>query len=576
MTKLEYWVPAIANIRHYKRKHFAADLIAGTILSIMLIPQGLAYALLAGLPAEMGLYASILPLIAYAIFGSSKTMAIGPAALIAMMSASFSSQFASPGTPEYNAIAIILAIMSGLILMSLGFLKLGFLANLLSHPVISGFVTGSAIIIAASQIKHFLGISVTGSSLLAIAEGTFAKLTMVNPISLSIGLSSLILLYLLKRYFCQLLIKAGFSSNNAMLLSKTGPILIIILFTLISYFYTLAAKGLALVGTVPSGLPLLSIPDMSFSLISNLLPAAAILGLVSFIESISISQAFATRKRQKIDSNNELVGLGSANIISGLSGGLAVAGSFSRSAINDEAGAKTQLAGIVSAGFVLLTLYFLTDLFFFMPKAVLAATIFLAVFSLIDFKAIIHTWHYSKHDGIAMLGTLIIVLCFGVETGILAGVCLSILLFLWHTSHPHIAIVGNLQGTEHYRNVDRYDVLVEPNILTLRIDENLFFANCRTLEESVTKLISERPDVKHLVLMCNAVNMIDISALESLETMMQRLKSANIQLHFSEIKGPVMDKLKETHLISSLTGEVYLTQHQAIEGIKNKTRNEKT
>jgi len=567
MTKLEYWIPAIGQIRHYKRKNFGADLIAGTILSIMLIPQGLAYALLAGLPAEMGLYASILPLLVYAFLGSSRTMAIGPAALIAMMSASFSSQFALQGTPEYNTIAILLAIMSGCILMLLGFLKLGFLANLLSHPVISGFVTGSAIIIAASQVKHFLGISVSGASLVEIIEGTFQQLNLINPVSLIIGISSLFMLLFLKRYFCSLLSRFGVSQTNSMLISKAGPILVIILFTFISYRYSLSSKNLALVGTVPSGLPLLSMPNISFSLVSNLLPAAAILGLVSFIESISISQAFATRKRQKIDSNNELVGLGGANIISGLSGGLAVAGSFSRSAINDEAGAKTQLAGIVSALFVLLTLYFLTDLFFYMPKAVLASTIFLAVFSLIDFKAIIHTWHYSKHDGIAMLGTLIIVLAFGVETGILAGVCLSILLFLWHTSHPHIAIVGNLTGTEHYRNVERYDVKVEPNILTLRIDENLFFANCRTLEEKVTQLISERPEVQHLVLMCNAVNMIDISALESLETMMQRLKAANIHLHLSEVKGPVMDKLKDTSLISELTGEVFLTQHQAIETI---------
>lgn len=572
MTKLEYWIPAIGQIRHYKRKNFGADLVAGTILSIMLIPQGLAYALLAGLPAEMGLYASILPLLVYAFLGSSRTMAIGPAALIAMMSASFSSQFALQGTPEYNTIALLLAIMSGSILMLLGFLKLGFLANLLSHPVISGFVTGSAIIIAASQVKHFLGISVSGASLVEIIEGTFQQLNLINPVSLVIGLSSLVMLILLKRYSCRLLSFFGLSLENALLISKVGPILVIILFTFISFWYSLAPRNLAVVGNVPSGLPLLSMPEVPFNLISNLLPAAAILGLVSFIESISISQAFATRKRQKIDSNNELVGLGGANIMSGLSGGLAVAGSFSRSAINDEAGAKTQLAGIVSALFVLLTLYFLTDLFFYMPKAVLAATIFLAVFSLIDFKAIIHTWHYSKHDGIAMLGTLIIVLAFGVETGILAGVCLSILLFLWHTSHPHIAIVGNLTGTEHYRNVERYDVKVEPNILTLRIDENLFFANCRTLEEKVTQLISERPGVQHLVLMCNAVNMIDISALESLETMMQRLKAANIHLHLSEIKGPVMDKLKDTKLISELTGEVFLTQHQAIETIKRQDK----
>lgn len=568
MKKLAYWIPGLEQIKHYKRRNLGADLIAGSILSIMLIPQGLAYALLAGLPPEMGLYASILPLIAYALLGTSRTMAIGPAALIAMMSASFSSQFALQGTPEYNAIAIILAIMSGSILLILGFLKLGFLANLLSHPVISGFVTGSAIIIAASQIKHFLGISVSGASLVEIIEGIINQIHAINPVSVVIGLTSLIMLYVLKRYFFHFLSILGLSSTHSALISKTGPILVILLFTSISYQFSLASKDLALVGSVPSGLPLLSLPEVSFGLFTGLLPAAAILGLVSFIESISISQAFATRKRQKIDSNNELVGLGGANIISGLSGGLAVAGSFSRSAINDEAGAKTQLSGIVSALFVLLALYFLTDLFFYMPKAVLAATIFLAVFALIDFKAIIHTWHYSKHDGIAMLGTLIIVLMFGVETGILAGVCLSILLFLWHTSHPHIAIVGNLTGTEHYRNVERYDVQVEPNILTLRIDENLFFANCRTLEETVTQLISERPDVEHLVLMCNAVNMIDISALESLETMMQRLKSANIRLHFSEIKGPVMDKLKDTHLISKLTGEVFLTQHQAITAIK--------
>lgn len=568
MNKLEYWIPAITQVKQYKRQYFGADLIAGTILSIMLIPQGLAYALLAGLPAEMGLYASILPLLIYALLGSSRTMAIGPAALIAMMSASFSSQFAQPGTAEYNAIAIILAIMSGVILMLLGCLKLGFLANLLSHPVISGFVTGSAIIIAASQVKHFLGISVSGASLFEIVEGTINQLEFINPVSLFIGLSSLAILFLSKRYFSSILSRLGLPQIHAALISKAGPILVILIFTSITYFFTLAQKGLAVVGTVPSGLPLLSMPEISFSLMSNLLPAAAILGLVSFIESISISQAFATQKRQKIDSNNELIGLGGANVMSGLSGGLAVAGSFSRSAINDEAGAKTQLAGIVSALLVLFALYFLTNLFFYMPKAVLAATIFLAVFNLIDLKAITHTWHYSKHDGIAMIGTLIIVLCFGVETGILAGVCLSILLFLWHTSHPHIAIVGNLSGTEHYRNVERFEVEVEPHILSLRIDENLFFANCRTLEEKVTQLVSERPEVQHIVLMCNAVNMIDISALESLETMMQRLKAANIYLHFSEIKGPVMDKLKETELISHLTGQVFLTQHQAIEKVK--------
>ncbi len=575
MTKLEYWIPAIGQIRHYKRKNFGADLIAGTILSIMLIPQGLAYALLAGLPAEMGLYASILPLLVYAFLGSSRTMAIGPAALIAMMTASFSSQFAVIGTPEYNTIAMLLAILSGFLLIILGGLKLGFLANLLSHPVISGFVTGSAIIIAASQFKHIFGVNVSGSSLPVILKGLYEQINNINIYAFIIGLSALSMLTIMKLYQGKLFVHLGLSPHKAGLICKAAPILVIALSAIAVMQFNLAQAGVKLVGQVPSGLPILAVPNWSFSLVKDLLPAAAILALISFIESISISQAFATRNRQKIDSNNELVGLGSANLMSGLSGGFAVAGSFSRSAINFEAGAKSQISSLFAALLVLATLYFLTDLFFYMPNAVLAATILVAIFSLIDLKGIIHVWNYSKHDGIAMLGTLIIVLAFGVETGILAGVCLSILLFLWHTSHPHIAIVGNLTGTEHYRNVDRYDVKVEPNILTLRIDENLFFANCRTLEEKVTQLISERPEVQHLVLMCNAVNMIDISALESLETMMQRLKAANIHLHLSEVKGPVMDKLKDTSLISKLTGEVFLTQHQAIETIKDTIKPQK-
>lgn len=568
MTKLEYWIPAIGQIRHYQRKNFSADLIAGTLLSIMLIPQSLAYSLLAGLPAEVGLYASILPLVAYAVFGSSRTMAIGPAALIAMMTASFSSQFAPIGTPEYNTIAMLLAILSGLILVLLGCLKLGFLANLLSHPVISGFVTGSAIIIAASQLKHIFGVSVSGSTLPVIVKGISEQINNINIYTLIIGISALVTLVIMKCYQGKMLVRLGLSQHIADLVCKAAPILVISLSAIAVMQFNLSQEGVKLVGQVPSGLPILAIPDWSFSLLKDLLPAAGILAMVAFIESISISQSFATRNRQKIDSNNELVGLGSANLMSGLSGGFAVAGSFSRSAINFEAGAKSQISSLFAASLVLMTLYFLTDLFFYMPNAVLAATILVAIFSLIDLKSIIHTWHYSKHDGIAMIGTLLIVLSFGVETGILAGVCLSILLFLWHTSHPHIAIVGNLTGTEHYRNIDRYDVQVEPNILTLRIDENLFFANCRTLEEKVTQLISERPEVQHLVLMCNAVNMIDMSALESLETMMQRLEAANIQLHLSEVKGPVMDKLRDTHLISALTGDVFLTQHQAIEAIK--------
>jgi len=544
MTPFERWIPAIQWLKVYNRKDFNSDLVAGLVVSIMMIPQGLAYALLAGLPPEMGLYASILPIVAYAIFGSSRALSVAPAALLAIMTASFSSQFAAVGTPEYNGIAILLAFLSGIFLILLGVLRLGFLANLLSHPVISGFVTGSALIIAMSQVKHFFGIAASGNSLFEIIISLYAHIDGINPYSVTIGFGSLLALFWLKKYFKNTLVKIGMSPYIADLISKAGPVFVIILSTFAVVVLALTDKGVLVVGNIPSGFPNLALPEWSFELVQNLLPAAIILSLVGFIESVSIGQSFATRERQKINTDNELIGLGSANLVSSFSGGFAVTGSFSRSAINFEAGAKTQVAGILSALMVLISLYCLTDLFYFMPNAVLAATIIIAVTSLIDTKTIFSVWRYSKKEGVAMISTIITVLIFGVETGIIVGVSISLLLFLWHTSRPHIAIVGQIPGTEHYRNIERYEVEILPEVLTLRIDENLFFANCRTLEEKVSQLMSERKEVKDVILMFTAVNMVDVSALESLETITESLKSIGVKLHFSEVKGPVMDNLK--------------------------------
>jgi len=567
MTPFERWIPAIQWLKVYNRKDFNSDLVAGLVVSIMMIPQGLAYALLAGLPPEMGLYASILPIVAYAIFGSSRALSVAPAALLAIMTASFSSQFAAVGTPEYNGIAILLAFLSGIFLILLGVLRLGFLANLLSHPVISGFVTGSALIIAMSQVKHFFGIAASGNSLFEIIISLYAHIDGINPYSVTIGFGSLLALFWLKKYFKNTLVKIGMSPYIADLISKAGPVFVIILSTFAVVVLALTDKGVLVVGNIPSGFPNLALPEWSFELVQNLLPAAIILSLVGFIESVSIGQSFATRERQKINTDNELIGLGSANLVSSFSGGFAVTGSFSRSAINFEAGAKTQVAGILSALMVLISLYCLTDLFYFMPNAVLAATIIIAVTSLIDTKTIFSVWRYSKKEGVAMISTIITVLIFGVETGIIVGVSISLLLFLWHTSRPHIAIVGQIPGTEHYRNIERYEVEILPEVLTLRIDENLFFANCRTLEEKVSQLMSERKEVKDVILMFTAVNMVDVSALESLETITESLKSIGVKLHFSEVKGPVMDNLKKSGFFENLTGDVFLSQHQAMQAI---------
>lgn len=571
MNAFERWIPAIQWLKTYNRKDFNSDIVAGLVVSIMMVPQSLAYALLAGLPPEMGLYASILPILAYALLGSSRALSVGPAALIAIMTASFSSQFATPGTPEYNTIAILLALISGALLILLGVLRLGFLANLLSHPVISGFVTGSAIIIAMSQVKHFLGVSASGNSLFEILVSLYESIHQVNYYSLAIGFSSLFALFWLKKHFKGTLIKVGMSDYLAGLVSKAGPVFVILFATLTVTTFALTQEGVLVVGEIPSGLPALMMPEWSVELVRDLLPAAAILGIVGFIESVSIGQAFATRERQKINTNNEFIGLGSANVIAGISGGFSVTGSFSRSAINFEAGAKSQLSGVLAAFIILISLYFFTEIFYFMPNAVLAATIIIAVTSLVDFKAIFFVCRYSMQDGIAMIGTIITVLIYGVDTGIIVGVSLSILLFLWHTSNPHIAIVGQIPGTEHYRNIERHQAEVHPEILTLRVDENLFFANCRTLEEKISQLIVEKKEVKDVILMFTAVNMVDVSALESLESISDSLDSIGVKLHLSEVKGPVMDKLKKSDFLNHITGNIYLSQHKAITAITQQT-----
>ncbi|WP_114390430.1 SulP family inorganic anion transporter [Notoacmeibacter marinus] len=565
------YLPILSWGRDYDRATLTSDLVAAVIVTIMLIPQSLAYALLAGLPPVVGLYASILPLIAYAIFGTSRTLAVGPVAVVSLLTAAAVSEIAASGTADYLTAALILALMSGFILLFMGIFRLGFVANLLSHPVISGFITASAIIIALSQAKHILGVEGGGDSLVAIAGTLLTALPGFNAITLAIGTVSLLFLFWVRRGFKPLLLRFGLSDFLAGLIARTGPVLAVIAAILAVAIFRLDRQGVAIVGKIPQGLPPFTVPVFDQDIWLALFPAAFLISIVGFVESISVAQTLAAKRRQSIDPDQELVGLGAANIAAGFTGGYPVTGGFARSVVNFDAGAQTPAAGAFTAIGILLASLLLTPLLHFLPIAVLAATIIVAVLSLVDLHTMRESWAYSKADFAAMAITILATLAFGVETGLIAGVALSILLYLYQTSRPHVAIVGQVPGTEHFRNVDRHDVVTSPHVLTMRFDESLYFANARAVESRIQKEVAERPEIKHVVLQCPAVNFIDASALESLEMTVQRLKSAGIDLHLSEVKGPVMDRLKRSHLLDELTGRVFLTQHQAMRTLDPET-----
>ncbi|MDQ0314451.1 SulP family inorganic anion transporter [Amorphus orientalis] len=558
------YLPILDWGRTYSARTLTGDLVAAVIVTIMLIPQSLAYALLAGLPPVVGLYASILPLLIYALFGTSRTLAVGPVAVVSLMTAAAVSEVAAPGSAEYVAAAALLALISGAMLLVLGLFRLGFIANLLSHAVISGFITASGILIAVSQLKHILGVSAGGRNLVEIVVSISGTLGQINVHTLAIGMVSVGFLFWVRTGLKPLLMKTGLSPFVAGLVSRAGPVIAVAVSILAVLTFDLADKGVRIVGEIPAGLPPLHLPMIDMSLVLGLIGPAALISVIGFVESVSVAQTLAAKRRQTITPNQELVGLGAANIASAFSGGYPVTGGFARSVVNFDAGAETPAAGAFTAIGIALASLFLTPLLYFLPIATLAATIIVAVLSLVDFAALKRTWAYSRHDFAAMITTIVVTLAVGVEAGVVTGVGLSIALLLWRTSRPHIAIVGQVPGTEHFRNVKRHEVVTDPRILSLRIDESLNFANARTIEDFILNEIAQRPSVRHLVLQCTAVNEIDGSALESLELIMHRLSDQGIALHLSEVKGPVMDRLKRASFLEHLTGGVYLTHYQAM------------
>jgi SulP family sulfate permease len=568
MSTAARWLPALPVLewgRQYNRETLTNDLVAALIVTIMLIPQSLAYALLAGLPAEVGLYASVAPLFLYAVLGSSRVLAVGPVAVVSLMTAATVAEHAAAGTHAYWQVAITLAFLSGGLLLLMGLLRLGFLANFLSHPVISGFISASGLLIALSQMKTIMGVKAEGHNFVELLNSLIHQASSVHLLTLLVGTAATVFLFWVRKGLKPLLVQAGLSLKLADMVAKAGPVAAIALTTLLAWQLDWQGQGMKLVGTVPQGLPPITMPLWDLNLWQELLVPALLISVVGFVESVSVGQTLAAKRRQRIEPDQELVALGGSNLSAAFTGGFPVTGGFARSVVNFEAGAVTPAAGIYTAIGITLASLFLTPALFYLPQATLAATIIVAVLSLVDFGILKSTWRFSKLDFMAVATTLLGTLFIGVETGLVMGVVTSLALFLFRASRPHIATVGLVPGTEYFRNVQRHDVLISPKLLCLRVDASMFFANARAIEDRINAEVAARPDLEHVLLQCSAVNDIDASALESLEIIAARLKDAGIAFHFSEIKGPVMDKLKNSHLLKHLHGQLFLTNYQAIQ-----------
>lgn len=550
--------------RRYDRDTLVSDLVAAIIVTMMLIPQSLAYALLAGLPPEIGLYASVAPLLLYAVFGTSRVLAVGPVAVVSLMTAAAIGEHAVAGSPQYWAVAITLAFLSGVMLLIMGVLRLGFLANFLSHPVISGFISASGLLIAASQLKTLMGVKAEGHNVIDLAQALISQLPNIHVLTLVVGVLATAFLFWVRKGLKPLLIRVGLNARLADVLAKAGPVAAIAVTALLAWILDWKGQGLRLVGSVPQGLPPLTLPLWDLALWQSLAMPALLISVVGFVESVSVGQTLAAKRRQRIEPNQELVALGASNLSAAFTGGFPVTGGFARSVVNFDAGAQTPAAGVYTALGITLASLFLTPALYFLPQATLSATIIVAVLSLVDLGMLKRTWAYSRTDFLAALATLLMTLVQGVEVGLVVGVAVSLVLFLYRTSRPHIAEVGQVPGTEHFRNVLRHHVATSPRLVSLRVDESLYFANARALEDRINDLVAERSELKHVVLQCSAINDIDASALESLEAIDHRLRDAGLRLHLSEVKGPVMDRLQATEFVARLSGKIYLSHYQAI------------
>lgn len=570
VSRLGRYLPAVGWIGAYRRGDAVGDLMAGLIVTIMLVPQAMAYAMLAGLPPQVGLYASVTPMLVYAALGSSRYLSVGPVAMDSLLVAAALGALAPQGAAEYVALALLLALMVGLIELGLGLARLGFLINFLSQPVISGFTSAAALVIALSQLKHLLGVSVpsTGKPYEVLAANLGAAAA-TNPVTLAVGAASIAALLFFGGRLGALLARRGVPEVVAEPIARGGPLVAVVASAVAVWALGLdAGAGVKIVGEIPAGLPPITAPPLGWHQVSALAPSAAAIALIAIMEAISTATALAGRRREKIDPNQELVALGAANVGAAFTGGYPVTGGLSRSVVNFAAGANTNLASVITAGLITLTVMFLMPLFYYLPQATLAAVIVVAVAKLVDFGAFRRVWSYSKADGVSLIATFAGVLLFDIAAGIGIGAVVSIALHLWRTSRPHMAVVGRVGESEHFRNVRRHEVKTCPQVLAIRVDEALYFANAKYLETSLLGALADRPEIKHLVLICSGVNWIDASALETLERLLETFRESGIEVRLAEIKGPVMDRLERSGFVERLGRErVYLSTHEALRAL---------
>lgn len=557
--KISNIFPAIQWLKHYQYNSFKADLIAALIVLAMLVPQGMAYAMLAGLPPVMGIYASILPMIIYAFTGSSTTLSIGPVAIISMMVFATLNPLFPVASEAYIEAACLLAILVGIISFILGIFRFGFLIQLISHPVIQSFIIASALLIALGQLKFLLDIPIKANNIPEFILSLVQNIHQLSFLSISFSLAAISMLILLPK-----VVPSSF-------IAKTTPLVLVISSIVMVYLTSLDQHGLKTVGVIPTGLPNFHFPTWDFALVQKLLPSAFMIAMISFVESLAIAQATALQKRDDLNSNQELIALGLANIAAGINSGFAVSGSLSRTVVNADAGAKTPMAGVLSSLFMIAVSLYFTGLFQNLPLTVLAATIFVSIWKLVIVTPFYETWKYSRADGLAMIATFLGVTCIDISTGLIIGIVLTFILLLWRISRPHIAVIGLIEGTQHFRNVSRYDVVTIPTIASFRVDENLSFLNAHVLKGYIITELSHNKAVKHVVINCSSISNIDLSALEMLEELNRELLILDIKLHLSEIKSPVMDRLVDSKLIKELTGQIFLSHYQAIQYLSSES-----
>ena len=529
-------MPVLDWLPDYKKNDLGGDLSAGLTVGIMLIPQGMAYAMIAGLPPIYGLYAAFIPQIIYAFFGTSRQLSVAPVAMISLLIGAGISELAPVGSEEYIKLAIMLAMMVGVLQFLFGIFKMGFLVNFLSQPVISGYTSAAAIIIGLSQIKHLLGVEMPSSNLIhEIAVSASVHLSETNLITLIIGLLGIFSIILLKKI------------NVAL----PASLIVVVLGIVAVALFSLDKSGVKIVGHIPAGMPAFSFPEMNFDQIHKLFSLAMIIALVGFMESISIAKAIQAKKRTyKISANNELIGLGLANITGSLFSAFPVSGGFSRTAVNEQAGANTNLSSWISAALVGLTLAFFTSLFFNLPQAILASVIMVAAYGLIDLKTPVFLFRTSKRDFAMLAITFLSTLVFGVQIGITTGVALSLGLVIHRSVYPHLAELGKLPDTNYYRNLSRFPEAIErKDALIFRFDAQLYFANINYFKERLDQMISRKGnELKVIVLNAQSIYSIDSSAATGLEEIVDECHRRGIEFYMTEVIGPVRDMLHLTGL----------------------------